>query len=90
VFQPGKDLPGPEEQQQGVSSDVASGSAAPEALAGQQQQQQQQQLAEEAWAELQAALWEEPVRDLKGVAKHWCQAVGAVVVQHGLLPSSSR
>jgi hypothetical protein len=90
VFQPGKALAGPEEQQQkqqqNQDSAVYGGSTAPQGATG----QQQQQLAEEAWAELQAALWEEPLTDLKGVAKHWCQAVGAVVVQRGLLPSSSR
>jgi hypothetical protein len=87
VFQPGKALAGPEEQQQQQDKDSAVNgvSTVPQGVTG-----QQQQFAEEAWAELQAALWEEPLIDLKGVAKHWCQAVGAVVVQRGLLPSSSR
>jgi hypothetical protein len=91
VFQPGKALTGPEEQQQqqqDKDSAVNAVAIVPQGATG--QQQQQQLLAEEAWAELQAALWEEPLTDLKGVAKHWCQAVGAVVVQRGLLPSSSR
>jgi hypothetical protein len=89
VFQAGKalaDLEGQQQQQQqGMDSAGRDRSVALAAAAG-----QQQQFAEEAWAELQAALWEEPVSDLKGVAQHWCQAVGAVVVQRGLLPSSSR
>ncbi|KAF6252080.1 hypothetical protein COO60DRAFT_559713 [Scenedesmus sp. NREL 46B-D3] len=84
VFQPGKALAGPEEQQQ--QQDMHRLSARSSADLGASACRQQQQLAEEAWAELQAALWEEPVIDLKGVAKHWCQAVGAVLVQHGFLP----
>lgn len=41
-------------------------------------------LADEAWAELSAALWEAPATDLAGLAQHWRQAVDAVCLQHSL------
>lgn len=44
----------------------------------------QHQWAEEAWSELQAALWEDPVGDIQGLAERWCQAVGVVALQHNL------